>query len=512
MIIFEKISQVNFKLTVDSPENSDELQSLAMQFVFEHPDRFNMPKFKSEQWDGKIRFIKFIDRLKEEAIAPIGLFNKYYKYLKLTNTPFEIIDDEMGIEDINLDDFDEFINDFHPKDKDKRAYQIDAVRNALILNRSVLESPTGSGKSLDIYLFMQWLITHDLEEGEKILLVVPTIDLVKQMANDLIGYGMNPKIIKKIFNGEEKDFSKPVVISTWQSLQRYPAEFFVQFDCLIVDECHKAKANKMMFIAESCINARWRLGTTGTLHNKKFLKYQVLANFGPVFRTSTTEGLIKQSYLTDFHIKHIILQWKKQGRVKRFDIETFQDEYDAILNNKERKAFIIDFVKNLWDNREYENSSLLLLGKRVDYIEDIFLALNEIYPKETYLIHGKIKSDIREVILNRIKKKGGLVVANVDIMGTGVNIPNIDGIVMINPIKSDILLVQSIGRSIRLYENKKFAMIYDLVDSIPIKGKTNSVLLWLDDKISIYRKLKYKFDIVEQDLIMQNENEISSFE
>ena len=101
---------------------------------------------------------------------------------------------------------------------------------------------------------------------------------------------------------------------------------------------------------------------------------------------------------------------------------------------------------------------------------------------------------------------GGLVSANIDILGTGVNIPNVTDVFFVNPIKSDILLLQSIGRSVRRYDGKSLAKIHDFVDKIPVKGvKENTVYSWLAEKKKLYVSKQYKFDVVEVDLMVNKE-------
>lgn len=501
MLIFEKIDEMYFKVTVDKPANEDELQELWMAFTFDHPEKEFIRAYKIGKWDGKIRLIKYIDKYKTIAIAPIGLFNKIYKYMKIYNIDFKVVNDDFGIVDVDLSNFDKYFMSIKPDFIEYREYQKEAVKNALLLNRCVIESPTGSGKSLIIYAYIKWILDFDLRPDEKILMVVPTTDLVVQMQEELISYGFNRNDITTIFYGKEKIFNTKLIISTWQSIYKYENEFFEQFSGIIVDEAHKAKANEILGVVSNCINARWRLGTTGTLSNKKEFKYMVLSLFGPVFKTSTTAGLIKQSYLTDFHITNILLNWKHENK-KKFDITDFEEEYNAILNNEERLNFISEFVFKMWENREYEGASLLILGKRIEYIEKLFSMLyTKLGGKNIHLFHGQIPTKYRKKILDRIKENGGIVVANISVMGTGINIPNISDIVFVNPIKSDILLLQSIGRSIRLFEGKSFARIYDIVDVIPVKNKKeNNIKLWLDDKIKIYDKQQFKYNIVEFDL------------
>lgn len=504
MLIFEKLDDVYFLVKPDISSNYIELQELQIEFTLEHPNKINMPKYKNGYWDGKVRFVKYIDEYKESAIAPIGLLSEIIKFLDSVNIQYEFIKDDIGIMDISLDDFDEWLEEiekYNTKKITDREYQYVAVTKSLNLNRCILESPTGSGKSNIIYTYIQWILDHDFKNGEKFIVVVPSVDLVEQMADDFIDYGMNPEIISKIHKDTDKNFDNTVIISTWHSIYKKSYEWFEQFSGLIVDECHRAKADELIYVCENCINARWRLATSGTVYNERFYKYSIMQNFGFSFRASTTRELIDLGYLTDFHVRNVILNWKtNDSKQNKMEIKSFEEEFNTIIDNEPRMNLIMKFVKNLWKDRNYDDSTILIMCKRIDYIEKLYTKMKDSGQKKVFFIHGNVPSKERKKVIKYVKKHGGIIIANVSIMGTGINIPNVSDIILANPLKSSILLLQTIGRSIRLYGDKELAMIYDIMDNMPIKGKKESTThSWKKEKIKLYESHKYNYDTLEID-------------
>lgn len=119
-----------------------------------------------------------------------------------------------------------------------RDYQDKAVRAALKYHKGILLSCTSSGKSLMIYNAVRCIRKKDYNH---ILLIVPNIMLVDQMYDDFKDYGYDniDDEVERLGGGHEATFDKPVLISTWQSLQNKDAEFFEKYSAVFVDEVHR---------------------------------------------------------------------------------------------------------------------------------------------------------------------------------------------------------------------------------------------------------------------------------
>jgi reverse gyrase len=217
-----------------SMELSDEFSYMDDNYQFK-------PSYKYGGWDGKIRLFN-----RKTNCVPIGLTPLLIKYFKDTDVDFEV-DDSLKEKGPKLSS--QFIEKFCdkvlkiPEDYDKRDYQLKAVQEMIHHKKLVGVSSTGSGKSFIFYLFVNLLQFISKQDDNKVLILVPTISLVNQMANDFQEYSENfcdfSQYVHKIGgnNKGQKDTDKPITISTWQSLMRMPTEFFEDYNVIITDEC-----------------------------------------------------------------------------------------------------------------------------------------------------------------------------------------------------------------------------------------------------------------------------------
>jgi len=164
--------------------------------------------------------------------------------------------------------------------------------------RTLLLSPTSSGKSLIIYLLVRQLLKYKCKKG---LIVVPTTSLVEQLYSDFADYstanGWNvAENIHKIYQGQDKTTDSFLTISTWQSIYQMPPLWFTQFDFVIGDEAHEFKAKSLMDIMTGLTNARYRIGTTGTLDGTKTHRLVLEGLFGSVRKVTTTKELMDSKH------------------------------------------------------------------------------------------------------------------------------------------------------------------------------------------------------------------------
>ena len=192
-------------------------------FSFFVPGYQFMPAFKRRVWDGKIRL--FDTRTGE---LPAGLIYHLMKFIDSRGYKFELIETPYGMpyseDKPNAKEFLNFVESLGLPFK-IREYQFMACMEGLKRKRAILLSPTGSGKSLIIYVLMRWFIK---QHKRKVLIIVPTTSLVEQMSNDFKQYGLDEEFVHKIYSGKDKATEKPIVVSTWQSIYKLPKIWYEQ--------------------------------------------------------------------------------------------------------------------------------------------------------------------------------------------------------------------------------------------------------------------------------------------
>lgn len=485
MIHVEQYDNVYLVLKPVDTDGHRDINKLVDRFSIYDDNYINNYAFKAGKWDGKINFIRFLDV--GFYITTIGLWSEIQTHCNYSNIEF-VLTKPIKIIDLNIQDkWDEWINKLHlPEYINIRWYQKQYIEHAIKSNRQIVSSPTGSGKSLIIGLYIRFLWDFELDDNEKILLIVPTTDLVDQMRDDLEEYGLiSDKEVNIIYHGQKKYFPN-LTISTWQSLYKEEDSFFKQFSVLIIDEVHRGVSASINSIGHACVNARFRLGTTGSIQDEMTSRYKIQAYMGPICKLVTTIQLIEEGSLTPFVVKNVILKWKMKQKISKL---AYQDECKLVTSNEERFQFILDFISSL----TFESTgTCLILGNNVEYLKKIYEACKDIYiNKDVFFITGKhVKKKNRKKIIYDCKANGGLFVANWQILGTGVNIPNIDKILLVSPNKSKISLLQLIGRGVRLAPGKNKMELYDIIDTFKYregnKSIANSISKHLLKKEDIY--------------------------
>jgi len=245
----EKISEVYIRVYGDVSCEQD----LEGFFTYEVPGARFTPKFKARLWDGKVRLYSLIRKTLYVGLYPylVEFCNRHgYELTFKANDDFNSILDR---EDISKDKVDEYVESLNMYARGEpipaRDYQLEAIYHAISNNRTVLLSPTASGKSFMIYC----LIRYHLEHDRKCVIVVPTTSLVEQMYSDFEDYSShNGFIVKnscqKLYSGFTRQITTNVLITTWQSIYKQPKDWFEQFDMIIGDEAHQFKATSELVL------------------------------------------------------------------------------------------------------------------------------------------------------------------------------------------------------------------------------------------------------------------------
>ena len=474
-----KINEVYLELEVDE----DVSRELSDYFTFEVPGAKYMPHYRRKLWDGKIRLFS-----PHNGRIYVGLL-PYIKEFCSRNSIEYII--EKGVENernVVRENVREFAESLRPKSRGKpiqfRDYQIDAIWHAIQSNRCLLLSPTASGKSLVIYTLVRYYYLMNL----KTLILVPTTSLVEQMYSDFIDYGWEDKHIHKVYAGMDKGSTKPVIISTWQSLYKLHRKYFEQYGCIIGDEAHLFKAKSLTDIMVRSGDCKYRFGLTGTLDGTQTHRLVLEGLFGQVKKIISTKELIDRGTLAMLEIDCIVLKHTEE-ECKRIRKYTYAEEINYLVSHPKRNKFIEKLCANIKGNT-------LLLFQLVE--KHGVLLYNEIktLDRKVFFVYGGTTAEARErVRAITEKEKDAIIVASYGTFSTGINIRAINNIVFASPSKSRVRVLQSIGRGLRQTEDKTMVKLFDVSDNISYKSRQNFTYRHFLQRLNIYKEEQFKYEI-----------------
>ena len=463
-------------------------QELSDYFTFEVPEaKFLKRNPKYKYWDGTIRLYS-----PGTGDLYAGLYTHLVEWCK---------DKRYSLESVNNDwygsanDVNSFVSPMGVKDfVDKisnikaRDYQYYTVYLALKYHRGLFLSPTGSGKSLMIYSIARYYFATD----KKILIIVPTTSLVEQMVKDFTDYGWNvDEHVHKIYSGKEKNSDKPIIVTTWQSIYKFPKRYFDDIDCVIGDEAHLFKSKSLTGIMEKLHNAKYRFGFTGTLDGTKTHKWVIEGLFGACEKVTKTDDLIKKGHLSNLRIKILVCSHEYQY------FEDYHQEMEYIVTNKKRNNLIKNLVTDL------DGNTLVLFNYVEKHGEPLYKLINNSVDdnRKVFFVHGSVDTDDREEVRKITEQENNaIIIASYGTFSTGINIKRLHNIVFASPSKSRIRNLQSIGRVLRKGEGKEIATLYDIADDISNTSKQNYTLRHLQERIKIYQEENFKYEIIKVNL------------
>lgn len=490
----EQINAVYLKVTADAGVR----QEISSYFSFKPAGYQFTPAYKNRMWDGVIRLYQPM-----KPVLYVGLFPRLKKFCEERGYDLKAPDHLMFGEEIPDDYGFEFAKEigckFEPRDYQNK-YIVDALRDS----RSLSLSPTSSGKSLIIYLIQQhYYRTFD----HRTLIIVPTIGLVHQMAGDFIDYGCDPDMIYKIQGGIDKNTKAPIVISTWQSLIKLPKEWFEQFKVVLGDEAHLFQAKSLQKIMEGLDECYYRHGFTGTLKSEESKTHRLVLEgcFGSVRKHVSTKDLIDAGTVAEFNVKAIVLSHSPEAR-KNFkealkQIKNTSQKYPAerefLVNNQKRNMFIRNL---LWSLKGQNNLVLFDLVEKHGKILEPLLRKDD---RQLHFIYGGVSGEERERIRHLVENdpiKQHDILASFGTFSTGVNLKRLDNVIFASGSKSEVKVLQSIGRTLRKGNGSDKATLYDIADDISLGSFENYTLQHFKKRIEIYGQEQFSFRVYTVDI------------
>ena len=491
-IIIDKVNEVYLKIEAEA----DIRRELGEYFTFEVPGYKFMPAYQNRVWDGKIRLFSY---------ATGQIYAGLYLYIKNWCKENNIhVVDGTKIKEKTVDDskIDELIKALKLP-YEVRDYQREAFKYSVEQDRCLLVSPTASGKSLIIYLMLIYnLLRLKDTKQNKILIIVPTTSLVEQLFKDFKDYGYNSeRNVHRIYSGHEKETNKRVIISTWQSVYNLPKKWSAQFGMIIGDEAHLFKAVSLTKLMTKLEKTKYRVGLTGTLDGSKTHKLVLEGLFGAVNKVVSTSELIEKGKLAQLKIMCLVLQHDQTARQFLKD-KTYQEEMDYLVSNEKRNKYIRNLATSL-------NGNTLCLFQYVEkHGKNLYESIRErATDKQVFYVHGGVDTEQREKIREITEKSdNAIIVASYGTFSTGINIRNLHNIIFASPSKSRIRNLQSIGRGLRLKDNKGTATLYDISDDISHNGKENYTLAHFRERINIYNGEDFDYEIHNVELTNGTKN------
>jgi superfamily II DNA or RNA helicase len=302
------------------------------------------------------------------------------------------------------------------------------------------------------------------------------------------------ELCHRIYSGKEKhNVEKRIIITTWQSIHKMPIEWYKNFGMVIGDEAHSFKAKSLTSTVEKCINASYRLGTTGTLDGTQTNQLVLEGLFGKVFKVTSTKELINNNSLADLKIKMLIIKYEDEI-CKALKGATYQEEVDFIVRNEKRNQFISNLAL------DQSGNSLILF----QFVEKHGKVLYEMIkskskdPSKIHYVSGETDVDTREEIRKITElSDGAIIVASLGTFSTGINIKKLNNIIFASPSKSQVKVLQSIGRGLRKSPDGKGTKLFDFADDLHWKSKKNYTLNHAAERLKIYSKEEFDYKIYE---------------
>jgi len=454
-------------------------KALVNKFKFEIPGARYLPAVRLGRWDGKVSYFQlggstYINLLPE--IIPVLEENNYDIDIEdqrqyRTSFDFPAVHERSFADHVWPEGH---VNAGEPVTL--RDYQCDIVNRFLTNPQCIQEVATGAGKTI-----MTAALSASVQSYGRSIVVVPNKSLVTQTERDY----KNLDLDVGVYFGDRKEHGHQHTICTWQSLNVLLkntnsgsaditiGEFIDDVVCVIVDEVHMAKADALKTLLTgvmSHVPIRW--GLTGTVPKEDYNRLALLCTLGPVIGQLSASELQEQGVLANCHVNIVQLQDHKE-------YSNYQSELKYLLENGER----LDYISSLIE-RIRESGNTLILVDRVAAGKALVERI-----RDAVFVSGATKSGDRQDEYDEVATAADkVIVATYGVAAVGINIPRIFNLVLIEPGKSFVRVIQSIGRGIRKASDKDFVQIWDVTSSCKFAKRH------LTQRKNFYREANYPFD------------------
>ena len=443
------------------------------------PYAYHLPAYKLGRWDGNIRFCDIGGR------TYLNLLDRILPVIE--EQDYEIdIEDNRNVHEFKFEKIDEslhFKKAWGPKHPQAgqpivlRDYQVETINKFLENPQCLQEIATGAGKTI-----ITATLSQLVEPYGRSIVIVPNKSLVTQTEADYKTLGLDVGV----YYGERKEFDKQHTVCTWQSLnnmlkktKKFEAEvnigdFLDGVVCVMVDEVHQAKADVLKTLLTgpfASVPIRW--GLTGTIPKEDYEMASLQASLGEVINTLSASELQDKGVLANCHVN--VVQTQETNA-----FSTYAGEQTFLVTNETRLQFIADLV----DTMRAEGNTLILVDriKTGQALEDIIV--------DSVFVQGRTKLEDREEEYDSIAtEQHKVIIATYGVAAVGINLPRIFNLVLIEPGKSFVRVIQSIGRGIRRAEDKDHVEIWDITSACKFSKRH------LTTRKKFYKEANYPFTI-----------------
>lgn len=469
--------EVNCKLIgLELPDRKE----LVKMFEYEIPGARFMPAVRLGRWNGKVSYFSL------GGSTYINLLPEILPLLDKAGYDIELEDLRTYCTTFNFNKVTE--NTFsnyawpkkHPKEGESivlRDYQVEVINRFLENPQCIQEIATGAGKTITTAA-----LSFAVQEYGRSIIIVPNKSLVTQTEEDYKNIGLDVGV----YFGDRKEIGKKHTICTWQSLNNLLkktkageadmsiGEFIEDVVCVIVDEVHQAKADALKTLMTSVFShvpIRW--GLTGTIPKAKFESQSLFVSIGPVIGKLSASELQDKGVLAQCHVNIVQLKDDKE-------FTNYQSELKYLTEDSKRLDVIASLISNVKDS-----GNTLVLVDRVNAGKELI----ERIPNSVFVSGGTKLTERKEEYDEVATVNNKVLVCTYGVAAVGINIPRIFNLVLIEPGKSFVRVIQSIGRGIRKAEDKDHVEIYDITSSCKFAKKH------LTQRKTYYTEANYPFTV-----------------
>jgi len=460
----------------------DTRKALVKKFKYEDPTARYRPSYKLGRWDGAITFFGL------GGTTYLAMLEQVLEELENRNFDIEV-------EDLRTSptlEFSEILEDFWGQSTWPEGHrfagelirlrddQVEVINKFLANPQCIQEIATGFGKTITTAT-----LAKICEKYGRTVTIVPNKSLVEQTEEDFINVGLDVGV----YYGDRKELGRTHTICTWQSLNILDkksknagenseiltlAELLENVQCVMVDEVHMAKAEVLKkLLTNNLRNTPIRWGLTGTVPKQDFEFQSLRASLGEVVHRVSAHELQEKGVLSNCHVNII-----QTGEWKEFS--SYPEELKYLVTDSVRMTYISSII-----NEIAKTGNTLVL---VDRIESGKLLTEQL--EDAVFISGAVKTKDRKEEYDEIKTSDNkIIVATYGVAAVGINIPRIFNMVLLEPGKSFVRVIQSIGRGIRKAEDKDFVQIWDLTAATKYAKKH------LTERKKFYKEAQYPFTI-----------------